>query len=101
MAAATSGEARVVQALIGAGADVNAADAAGGSAVTYAAASGADGALDALLKRGVKPAYRELMLAAAACHAPAVAALLASGLHAGPQVDGRSPLLAATAENCV
>jgi len=101
MAAVTNGDAAVVQALLGGGADFRAADAGGGVALTYAAAAGSAAAIDALQKKGARPTGHDLMLAASGCYTDAVRTLIASGANANATVDGNSPLMAATGENCV
>jgi ankyrin repeat protein len=107
MAAASNGDVAVVQALLAGGADVAAADAAGGTAATYAAASGQASALEALKTRGAKVGNRELMLAASECHTDVVRTLLASGLsprgNAAINIDGDgdAPILVAAGRNCV
>src|SRR5262249_43206392 len=100
MAGATNGEPAGVQALLAAGAGVNAADASGGVVLTDAAAAGAADALVLLPQHGAKGAPLGLILAAAGCYTGAVRVLLSSGLTANTAVDGNAPLLAATGENC-
>ena len=102
MAAVTGGDAAVVQALLARRRRFpRVADAGGVVAMTYAAAAGATGAIEALMKRGAKPSGGDLMAAATECHAPAVRLLLASGLKPDEAVGGRTPLLAAASERCV
>ena len=100
MMAAVVSACRGGHALLAAGADARAADASGIAALTYASASGATGAMEALMKRGLKPAARDLLAAAEGCHAPAVRLLLGTGIKANDAVDGKLPLLVATAERC-
>ena len=68
--------------------------------MTYAAAAGSAGVIEALLKRGVKPLPNDLVLAASSCYTSAARALLGAGLSANG-VDGSAPLLVAAGENCV
>jgi ankyrin repeat protein len=101
MAGVTNGAPAVVQALVAAGADVNAADASGGVVMTYAAAGGAADAIVLLQQHGAKATPRDLILAATGCYTDAVRVLLTSGITANASVDGIAPLHAATGENCV
>jgi len=90
----------VVTALLAAGADPGVVDSGGISAMTYAAASGSTGAIEALTKKGVKPVGRDLVAAVEGCHAPAVALLLTTGLKANDPVAGKAPLIVAASESC-
>jgi ankyrin repeat protein len=101
MAASANGEIGVVQALLAGGADVSAADAAGGTAATYAAASGQADVLEALKKIGARVGNRELMLASTECHTRVVGVLLASGLAVHGSGEGDPPILLAASQNCV
>src|SRR6185503_3235131 len=96
----SNGDAAVVNALVSAGADVNAVDAGGGPVLRYAAAAGSAGALRILQQRGAKAADLDLRLAATECHTDVVRALLDSGLTPdGAGAD--APLLVAVVGGCV
>jgi hypothetical protein len=86
--------------LLAAGAAARVVDSGGVSAMTYAAAAGSTGAIDALTKRGVKPVGRDLAAAVEGCHAPAVRLLLDTGLKPNDPVDGKPPLIVAAGERC-
>jgi uncharacterized protein len=100
MAAVTNGDSAVVNALVAAGADVNAADAGGGPVLRYAAAAGSADALRALQQRGAKAVDIDLRLAATECHTDAVRVLLDGGLEPDGAA-GDAPLLVAVVGGCV
>src|SRR5439155_1747712 len=101
IAAGSHVELAVVQAFLPAGADIAAAAAAGGTAATYATASGKARALEALRTRGAVVGNRELMLATSECHTDVVRVLVTSGLNARGSGDGDAPILVAASRNCV
>jgi ankyrin repeat protein len=100
MAAALSGSAPAVDALLKGGADPNTADATGGTALTYAAAGGQSPVVSALLAGGAKPSPRDLVLAAGNCREAAVETMLAAGVDVNAAANGTTPLMAAAADGC-
>jgi len=89
MIAATTGDARLLETLLEAGADPNAGNALGTTALMKAASSGSVPAVEALLARGAGPDAREsahghtaLMFAAADDRGPAIKALIGNGASA-------------------
>jgi len=101
MAAAMNGHPDVVRALLEKGANVESADAAGGTALRYAAARGQVAVVDALIRAGAKWNETDFMLAANGCHAGAVEVFLARGGNANTARDGRTALLTVAAGGCV
>src|SRR5919199_1356555 len=101
MAAAVNGHLDVVRALLASGADPQAADAAGGNAVTYAAGGGHADILEALVNVGGRVRDGDVVLAAEGCHADAIAAMLKLGAPANAARNGRSALFMATSSHCI
>ena len=101
MAAATSGDAGTVEALIGAGGDPTIADAGGSTPLTYAAAEGHAEAMAVLRKRGLKAGPGDLALAAAGCHSTVVRSILADGVNVNGAEGDVVPLVSAAGDNCV
>jgi ankyrin repeat protein len=100
MAAAYNGHPRVVRALIAKGADIHAADAAGGTPTTYAAGNGHLDVFDLLVKAGGKWREGDVVLAAEGCHADIVQSMLKLGAAANAANNGRGALFMAVWSHC-
>src|SRR5438445_228104 len=87
--------------MIAAGAPVHAADAAGGTAITYAAAKGNAEVVGLLATSGAKWSEVELAMAANGCRGAVVDWMLKHGANANAARSGRSLLMAAAAGGCI
>ncbi|MEZ5582274.1 MAG: ankyrin repeat domain-containing protein [Candidatus Competibacteraceae bacterium] len=103
MAAASQGDARLVKALLNAGADVNARNRTGGTPLIYAAAAGNGETVQLLLAHGAQLNHQSvngwsaLMIAAAKGHAGLVEWLGRQGADVNmPDIYGWTPLMRAT-----
>jgi ankyrin repeat protein len=77
------------------------ADAAGGTAMMYAAAKGHAPIVDALSKAGAKWSEAELMMAAGSCGGDVVDWMLKHGANANTAREGRTLLLVSAATGCI
>ena len=100
-AAALGGDDAIAKALLAKGADLNAEDQAGSTALTYAAANGHDRFVQMLQTAGLKKGSEmALALAARGCYPETLAILLKSKASSNARMQGKPALSLAAAAGC-